>query len=80
MNNRLLYGGFGILAVVMGAHNIVTGTGSLVFGTHATTVYGLPKIHYSGPAAYIEGAVFIAVGIYCLYRAWNSHPDETDED
>lgn len=79
MSTRLIYGAFGVLAVVLGAHDLVTGTGSLVFGTHATTVYGLPKVHYSGPAAYIEGAVFIAIGVYCLYRAWSPKSDEADE-
>jgi len=79
MKNRLIYGAVGVLAIVLGADNIITGKGSLIFGTHATVVYGAPKAHYTGPLAYIEGAIFIAVGIFCLYRAWRANPNNGEE-
>ena len=75
MSRRWLYAVFGVVAVIVGLHNFLTGGGSLIFGTHATAVHGLPKIHYTGLAAYIEGAIFIAAGFYCLYVAWRAKPD-----
>jgi len=79
VKTRIIYGAVGVLAIVLGADNIITGKGSLIFGTHATVVYGAPKVHYTGPLAYIEGAIFIAVGIFCLFRAWSTKTDQGDE-
>ena len=80
MPNWLIYAVVGIIAIVLGGHDLLTGTGSLVFGTHATSVYGLPKIRYTGIAAYMEGAVFIAVGIFCLYRVWRHLMSDSDAE
>ena len=79
MNARWTYAVFGVVAVVVGLHNLFTGGGSLIFGTRATTVYGMPKIHYTGFAAYLEGAIFIAFGLACLYFAWRAKTKDDDE-
>ena len=70
MQKWLIYAVVDVISVALGAHNLATGTGSLIFGTHATTVNGLPKIHYTGVAAYIGGAAFIVAGLVCIHRAW----------
>ena len=70
MKQRLIYGFVGVLGVVLGLDNLVTGVGSLVFSFRAVHNYGMPGTHYTGFAARLEGAIFIIVGLYCLYRAW----------
>ncbi len=80
MNARWIYGAFSMLAVIMGLHNLLTGGGSLIFGSRATTLHGLPKLHFTGVAAYVEGAIFIAVGLCCLYFAWRGKPGGDDSE
>jgi hypothetical protein len=68
-STRFWFGVVGVGGLIAGAHDLITGRGSLVFGTHLTYVRGLPKTHFTGPAAAIEGVLFLCVGVYCLYRA-----------
>jgi len=58
-----------IAAIGLGIDNIVNERGSHVFGRLGP--------HYTGIAAVVEGAVFIAVGCVLFYRVWAKRDQST---
>jgi hypothetical protein len=68
MSSRIAMLGTSILAIALGADTLYTGRGSLVFGSYHLHSTLVGDLHYTGPLATLEGLIFIAFGVYGIYR------------